>query len=73
MKNKRAITEFSVQGGEIEEHFQNYDDAVEFLNDLTNEQQMDVQFFSKEWIKDNSNDGWNEGDVIIFKNKGEHI
>ena len=58
--------EFSVVGADIEEHFDNYNDAEDFCMSLSNEEQMDVQFFSKEW-----NNG-EEGDVEIFKNFGEH-
>ena len=37
-----------------------------FCMSLSNEEQMDVQFFSKEWNNEE------EGDVEIFKNYGEH-
>ena len=59
--------EFSVVGTEIEEHFDNYENAESFLSELSNEEQMDVQFFSKEW------EGIEEAEVIIFKNYGEHF
>ena len=67
MANNKTVTEFSVVGQDIEEHFNTYSEAEKCCLDLTKEQQMEVQFFSKEW-----NNG-NEGDVVIFKNYGEHL
>ena len=59
--------EFSVIGSEIEEHFDNYNDAEEYCMGLSEEEQMDVQFFSKEWNNEE------EGEVVIFKNFGDII
>ena len=60
--------EFSVVGNGIEEHFDTYEQAETFCKELGNNgEQMEVQFFSKEW-----QDG-NEGEVIIFKNFGEEL
>lgn len=58
--------EFSVIGTYIEEHFDNYNEAEEYCMDLSKDEQMDVQFFSKEWNDEE------EGEVEIFKNFGEH-
>ena len=62
----KTVIEFSVVGADIEEHFDNYNDAEGFCMSLSSEEQMDVQFFSKEW------NNREEGDVEIFKNYGEH-
>lgn len=67
MKKNKLVTEFSVIGQDIEEHFNTYNEAEKYCIDLGKEQQMEVQFFSKEWINGI------EGDVVIFKNYGEHL
>ena len=67
MKKNKLVTEFSVIGQDIEEHFNTYNEAEKYCIDLVKEQQMEVQFFSKEWINGI------EGDVVIFKNYGEHL
>jgi len=64
MKN---TIEYSVIGNDIEEHFDNYQEAENFVIDLGKDEQMDVQFFSKEW------NGTQEGEVVIFKNFGEQL
>lgn len=64
-------TEYSIIGNDVEEHFEHYEDAEKFLSDYTPEQQMDMQFFEKEWLHDNGK--WNEGNVKIIKNYGEHL
>ena len=68
MKQKTTTIEFSVVGADIEEHFNTYNQAEKFCKSLGNNgEQMEVQFFSKEWI-----DGI-EGEVVIFKNYGEEL
>ena len=63
----KKVIEYSVVGQDVEEHFDKYNQAENYCKDLGKEQQMEVQFFSKEWV-----DG-NEGEVVIFKNFGEHL
>lgn len=64
---KKVTIEYSIVGNEVEEHFDTYSEAENFCKDLGKDEQMEVQFFSKEWI-----DG-TEGEVVIFKNYGEQL
>ena len=67
MKNEKVIIEYSLVGNDIEEHFSNYEDAERECKSYPIDYQMDFQFFSKEWINGS------EGEVVIFKNYGEHL
>lgn len=71
MKKVKETIEYPIVGTCIEEHFETYSEAEDFLKDLEPEQQMDVQFFSKEW--DITDGEAKEGEVVIFKNYGEHF
>lgn len=73
-KNKEITVEYQVQDGQgIDEIFPTQREAESYLHDMGKDQQMSVQFFSKEWIWNESRSVWQEHNVTIIKNYGEHL
>lgn len=71
---KETTTEYQVQDGQgIDEIFPTQREAEEYLRDMGKDQQMSVQFFSKKWVWNLPESVWQEGDVTIIKNYGEHL
>lgn len=67
MEKNKLVTEYSIVGQDIEQHFNTYKEAEKYCKGLGIENQMEVQFFSKQWKNGQ------EGNVEIFKNFGEHL
>jgi hypothetical protein len=63
-------TEYSIQGNDIDEIFDNREDANNFFDNLTQEEKNTVQYFCKEWEFDEDSNRWMEGFVeIIYDSK----
>jgi hypothetical protein len=63
---KKSVIEYSIVGGKFDEHYEDLERAKDSFNALSPKDKKQVQFFSKEWIKEGKQ--YVEGYVEILSN-----